>query len=88
MNTSIESLQILCHVFVQYVFLLLFPKIDTNGKPHKEKLMGLIIDHMPKVVHEDLNKKVATCLLPNMSMSYLHYHNIDNFSLLPFLRCR
>lgn len=45
--------------------------IDTNGKPHKEKIMNMIVDKMPKAVHDDLNKRVAVCLLPNSSKSII-----------------
>ncbi|CAL8111117.1 unnamed protein product [Orchesella dallaii] len=39
--------------------------IDDKGHPHKEKLQQMVKDHLPKEVHDDLNNKLGTCLLPN-----------------------
>ncbi|ODM94202.1 General odorant-binding protein 69a [Orchesella cincta] len=39
--------------------------IDDKGLPHKENLKKMIKDHLPKDVHDDLNKRIEFCLLPN-----------------------
>lgn len=37
-------------------------QIDSKGLPHKENIMKLITDNMPKQVHDDLNKRMEVCL--------------------------
>ncbi|OXA38985.1 uncharacterized protein LOC110861457 [Folsomia candida] len=42
--------------------------IDDKGLPHKENIMKLITDNMPKAVHDDLNKRMENCLAEETSM--------------------
>lgn len=58
------------YIFSYILFDLIWKKVDEKGLPHKENLLKVVVDNMPKVVHDDLVKRMETCLAEESEFFY------------------